>query len=53
MRSRYVAVDPHVAVYGNDDLPNVRALQKGFKLIALKDWGVSIIGADGGTACVA
>ena len=41
MRSRYVAVAPHVAVYGNDDLPNVRALQKGFKLIALKDWGVS------------
>jgi hypothetical protein len=41
MRSRYVFIAPHVAVYGNDDLKNVRALQKGYKLIALNDWGKS------------
>ena len=39
MRSRYLSIAPHVAVYGSDDLVNVQALQKGFKLIALKDWG--------------
>jgi hypothetical protein len=32
---------PHIAVYGTDDLPNVHVLQKGFKLVALKDWGSS------------
>ncbi|WP_456636746.1 DUF1254 domain-containing protein [Bradyrhizobium sp. USDA 10063] len=41
MRSRYVWAVPHIAVYGNDDLQNVHSLQKGHKLIALKDWGVS------------
>jgi hypothetical protein len=41
VRSRYVAVVPHIAVYGTDDLPNVNVLQKGFKLVALKDWGAS------------
>jgi hypothetical protein len=41
VRSRYVAVIPHIAVYGTDDLPNVHVLQKGFKLVALKDWGAS------------
>lgn len=41
VRSRYVAVAPHIAVYGADDLPNVHVLQKGFKLVALKDWGAS------------
>ena len=41
MHCRYVVVAPHVAVYGRDDLANVRVLQKGFKLIALKDWGES------------
>lgn len=41
VRSRYVAVAPHIAVYGTDDLPKVRVLQKGFKLLALKDWGSS------------
>jgi hypothetical protein len=41
VRSRYVAVVPHIAVYGTDDLPNVHVLQKGFKLVALKDWGSS------------
>jgi hypothetical protein len=41
VRSRYVAMIPHVAVYGGDDLKNVRELQKGLKLIALKDWGKS------------
>jgi hypothetical protein len=39
--SRYVLISPHVAVYGSDDLANVHALQKGFKLIALEDWGKS------------
>jgi hypothetical protein len=41
LRSRYVSLIPHVAVYGDDDLPNVHALQKGLKAIALKDWGKS------------
>jgi hypothetical protein len=41
MRSRYVLAAPHIAVYGADDLPSVRAVQQGFKLIALKDWGTS------------
>jgi hypothetical protein len=38
-RSRFVTISPHIAVYGNEDLPNVHALQNGFRLIALKDWG--------------
>jgi hypothetical protein len=41
MHSRYVMVAPHIAVYGADDLPSVGAVQQGFKLIALKDWGTS------------
>jgi hypothetical protein len=41
LRSRYVILAPHVAVYGYDDLSNVHALQKAFKAIALKDWGKS------------
>ncbi len=41
VRSRYVAVVSHIAVYGTDDLPNVHVLQNGFKLVALKDWGGS------------
>jgi hypothetical protein len=41
MRSRYIIISPHVAVYGSDDLANVHALQKGLKLIALEDWSKS------------
>ncbi|HEY7000425.1 MAG TPA: DUF1214 domain-containing protein [Candidatus Udaeobacter sp.] len=41
VRSRYVVLIPHIAVYGDTDLPNVYALQKDHKLIALKDWGKS------------
>ena len=41
MRSRYVQSAPHIAVYGEDDLPKVNALQKRLKVIALKDWGKS------------
>jgi hypothetical protein len=41
LRSRYVFLSPHIAVYGSEDLPNVRALQQGLKLIALKDLGGS------------
>jgi hypothetical protein len=41
MVSRYLLIAPHVAVFGSDDLANVQALQKGFKLIALEDWGKS------------
>jgi hypothetical protein len=41
VRSRYVILAPHIAVYGADDLPNVRTLQNCLKLVALKDWGVS------------
>ena len=41
LRSRYVLVAPHVAVYGDKDLANVHELQKGLKNIALKDWGKS------------
>ena len=29
VRSRYVIVGPHIAVYGEDDLPNVHELQRG------------------------
>jgi hypothetical protein len=41
VRSRYVVLAPHIAVYGFEDLPKVRSLQKDLTLIALKDWGVS------------
>jgi hypothetical protein len=41
LRSRYVLIALHTAVYGDDDLPNVHELQKGLKNIALKDWGTS------------
>jgi hypothetical protein len=34
-------VVPHIAVYGEEDIKNVLALQKGYKLIALKHWGAS------------
>jgi hypothetical protein len=40
-RSRYLLVAPHIAVYGEADLANVHALQEGFRLLALKDWGKS------------
>ena len=35
LRSRYVNIGPHVAVYGADDLPNVYELQRGLKLFDL------------------
>lgn len=41
LRSRYVSLAPHVAVYGDADLPNVHALQAGVRLVALRDWGKS------------
>jgi hypothetical protein len=41
VRSRYVQFAPHIAVLGEDDLPKVNALQKGLKVIELKDWGKS------------
>jgi hypothetical protein len=36
-----VNLAPHIAVYGEDDLPSVHALQDGLKLIRLEDWGAS------------
>jgi hypothetical protein len=41
IRSRYVQFAPHIAVYGESDLPAVHALQDGLKLIRLSDWGGS------------
>jgi hypothetical protein len=41
MRSRYVLLSPHIAVYGADDVTNVHDIQEGFTLIAIDDWGVS------------
>jgi hypothetical protein len=41
IRSRYLQIAPHVAVYGDDDLPDVHALQDQLKVIALADWGKS------------
>ena len=41
VRSRYVNLAPHIAVYGEADLPNVHALQKGLKVIRRTDWGKS------------
>jgi len=38
LRSRYFQFAPHIAVYGESDLPNVHKLQTGLKVIALKDW---------------
>jgi hypothetical protein len=39
IRSRLVIIGPHIAVYGDEDLPNVHALQAGYKMIPLKNWG--------------
>lgn len=41
VRSRYLVAAPHVAVYGQGDVEKVTALQNGFKLVALRDWGTS------------
>jgi hypothetical protein len=41
LRSRYVLLAPHIAVYGNGDLPNVWEVQKGLKLVTLAEWGQS------------
>jgi hypothetical protein len=41
VRSRYVIIAPHIAVYGEDDVKNVTALQDGLQLLALRDWGES------------
>lgn len=41
VRSRYLVAEPHVAVYGRDDVENVVALQRGFRLVSLRDWGSS------------
>jgi hypothetical protein len=41
IRSRYVMVGPHIAVFGEDDLANVYPLQQGLKAVALADWGKS------------
>jgi len=41
VRSRYVLINAHVAVYGESDVRNVTALQDGFALIALREWGTS------------
>lgn len=41
VRSRYVTIAPHIAVFGEDDLADVNKLQQGLKLIRLKDWGRS------------
>ncbi|HKE43438.1 MAG TPA: DUF1214 domain-containing protein [Steroidobacteraceae bacterium] len=39
VRGRYFQFAPHIAVYGEADLPNVHRLQAGLKVVALKDWG--------------
>src|SRR5262245_39270213 len=41
LRSRYLQVVPHIAVYGEDDLGNVHELQAGLKVVAPADWGTS------------
>src|SRR5262245_41338051 len=41
VRSRYFQFAPHIAVYGEADLPDVHKLQAGLKVVALKDWGQS------------
>ena len=41
VRSRYFQFAPHIAVYGEKDLPNVHKFQAGLKVIALKDWSKS------------
>ena len=41
-RSRLALLGPHIALTTEEnDIENVRALQDGYKLIALKDWGKS------------
>jgi len=39
IRSRYVQIVPHVAAYGDGDMPNVHGLQDQLKVVALADWG--------------
>ena len=41
VRSRYVLIAPHIGVYSDHDIKNVTALQDGFELISLRDWGNS------------
>ncbi|WNY26647.1 DUF1214 domain-containing protein [Methanolapillus ohkumae] len=41
VRSRYMLLAPHIAVFGKDDLPHVHELQNQYKVISLKDWGKS------------
>src|SRR5262245_19204056 len=38
MRSRYFQFAPHIAVYGESDLPNVARLHDGLKVVPLADW---------------
>ena len=38
VRSRYFQFAPHIAVYGDDDLPKVHALQDGLRVVRLADW---------------
>jgi hypothetical protein len=40
-RSRFIVIAPHIAVCGDEDLPNVHVLQNAFRLIALTNWGGS------------
>jgi hypothetical protein len=48
VRSRYFQFAPHIAVYGEDDLVNVHALQDGLKLMPLNEWGKSNAGLEPG-----
>jgi hypothetical protein len=41
VRSRYLLVATHIAVYGEEDIQNLAALQDGLSLGALRDWGTS------------
>jgi hypothetical protein len=41
LRSRYVNISPHIAVYGEDDVANVTGLQGGLRIVPLRDWGGS------------
>ena len=38
VRSRYVIIWPHIAVYGEGDVKNVTVLQDGLQLVPLRDW---------------